>query len=305
MEKIILVGDEGDDLGGIADILLRHNDSFERCNTQIYEAGFADVISEIDTGVIVSRFSDGDLKSIKAMQLLRKKRPCLSFVFIIDSSIDFSIITLTFNEGAHGVISEPAQPEITRQLIHQAVKRSELDFGLIAIAKELQRVNESNVRRIESQEHQLSKANNLSDRLERLAYLLLSVKDFSPRDVRILFVSSSSYQRNTFTKLFEGLNFEVKSEENAEQALEIVKSFTPHIVISDLELPGMNGLKFASEIKENPGFPQVHFVIFTSNEGKVDYILSPQTRVDDCIIKSDDKGGVYKLVAQVALGLLN
>ena len=46
--------------------------------------------------------------------------------------------------------------------------------------------------------------------------------------------------------------FDVRTANTAEEALELVQSFRPRLVLADVQLPGMNGLEMTRRIKSNP-----------------------------------------------------
>jgi DNA-binding NtrC family response regulator len=305
MADIILAGDSGEKFGGLEAILADAGELVERMETEITEPGFQGMVADRYCGVIVTRFYEGDLASIKAMQTIRLKKPFLKFIFITDKELHPAVLTLMFNEGAYGTLLEPLSKESSLQIVRHAIKRSKWETDEATRNRDLVNLNDNLIKKVEKLERDAGRFRDLIEKMEKFVYFLLTDKGFKPKQVKMLFVSDSSYQRNLFEELFGKIGFNVKGVISAEKALPEIKSFEPDIVVSDLELTGMSGVELAREVKGKKGYPKLHFVILTANEDKMDYILSPETMVDDCVIKPGDNENIHGVVAKIAMGTLN
>lgn len=304
MADVVLAGERGENFGGLEAILADAGEAVERLDIEITEPGFHEMVAGRFCGVIVTRFHEGDLASIKAMQTIRLKKPLLKFIFITDKELHSAILTLMFNEGAYGILSEPVSKESSLQIVRQAIKRSKWDMDEATRNRELVILNDNLAKKAEKLERDAGRLRDLIEKMEKFVYFLLTDKGFKPKQVKMLFVSDSSYQRNLFEELFGRIGFNVKGVISAENAIGEIKSFEPDIVVSDLELPGMSGVDLAREVKGKKGYPRLYFVILTANEDKMDYILSPDTMVDDCVIKPGDNENFQGVVAKITMGTL-
>lgn len=304
MADVILAGAKDEKFGGIGNMLKDSGLSVDRIEMEITDPEFQALDANCEIGVVVSRFHEGDLASIKAMQSLKLKVQCMSFIFISEKELPASVLTLLFNEGAYGILNEPVSMESAKRLISQAVKKSAWERDEIIRRENLAKSNEILQNKIESLEYELSISVKFGEKLERLVYSLIKDNEVKPESIKILIVSDSQYQRNVLTGQFSDIGFQVESTGSAEDAMPEIKKIKPKIVLSDLELPKMSGVDLAREVKGTKGYPPLHFVIVTSSEDKLDYILSPETMVDDCVIKPGKSEQYYGLVAKVALGLL-
>lgn len=109
-------------------------------------------------------------------------------------------------------------------------------------------------------------------------------------NVRVLIVEDETLVRNAIRTMVEesGLGFAVTGEaENGLAALEMIEDCNPHIVITDIRMPGMDGIQLAREV--NFAYPIIKTIIVSGyNEfayakqamqvGVADYILKPISR---------------------------
>ena len=101
---------------------------------------------------------------------------------------------------------------------------------------------------------------------------------------RILVVDDDANVREIFQEKLEHSGYEVSTAATAEDALGRVKKFDPQIVITDLRMPGMDGLQLLEKVKGS--MPDVDVVVVTGHEdmnsavsamkaGAFDYVVKP------------------------------
>ena len=86
------------------------------------------------------------------------------------------------------------------------------------------------------------------------------VSDHSSRQRRVLVVDDVRAMRFVTKQLLEKLGHEVVVAENGKIALQILDTFTPEVVFSDLTMPVMGGHELARRIRERKGFENVCLV---------------------------------------------
>ncbi len=57
--------------------------------------------------------------------------------------------------------------------------------------------------------------------------------------------------------------FRVESADGAEQAMSVIRSLKPSIVVSDLVMPGTNGFELFQEVRKHADFKSLPFVFLT------------------------------------------
>lgn len=70
------------------------------------------------------------------------------------------------------------------------------------------------------------------------------------KDCKLLFVEDEEKIRQHTASSLRYLVGNVKEASNGIEALDIMKDFTPDIIISDLEMPEMNGVEFIKELRK-------------------------------------------------------
>lgn len=80
---------------------------------------------------------------------------------------------------------------------------------------------------------------------------------------RVLVVDDEPQVRELLQSVLVGAGFEVETAEDGVDALEKMHSMKSQCVITDLQMPRMDGRKFADEIKRL--FPQVPVIMMTGN----------------------------------------
>lgn len=102
-------------------------------------------------------------------------------------------------------------------------------------------------------------------------------------DEHILVVEDDTAIRDSIHECFERQGYPVSSVASAEEALEIIKSKDIHIVITDIKLPGKNGLQLTHEIKKDydidvivmTGYSENYSYEEAINKGASDFVFKP------------------------------
>ena len=83
--------------------------------------------------------------------------------------------------------------------------------------------------------------------------------------LRILVVDDEPKHSDLIRHLLEKtMRFEVRVENRSTQALSAFREFCPHLVISDVNMPGKDGGELAREIRAEPGSGTLPILIVTS-----------------------------------------
>ena len=102
-------------------------------------------------------------------------------------------------------------------------------------------------------------------------------------NISLLFVEDSTDARKTISEMLSRKVAKLYVAKNAEKALKIYKKYLPDVLLSDIKMPGMNGLEMAEKMKRiNPQLKIIMMSAYTD----ADYLLkSISLQVDGYIVK--------------------
>jgi len=95
-----------------------------------------------------------------------------------------------------------------------------------------------------------------------------------------------------------GEGYEVRTAQDAEEAMALLETFHPRLILMDLQLPGMDGLELTRKLKAAPGTQRVIIVAVTSYAMKGDDERALAAGCDDYVTKPIDTDALAKLVAR-------
>jgi CheY-like chemotaxis protein len=94
----------------------------------------------------------------------------------------------------------------------------------------------------------------------------------------------------------EGYN--VHTAMDAEEAIELLKSFCPDLILMDIQLPGMDGLELTHRLKADSATRQIKILAVTAYAMKGDKRKIEDAGCDGYIAKPIDTRGLPRLVAE-------
>ncbi len=116
------------------------------------------------------------------------------------------------------------------------------------------------------------------------ATTILDRDDLSVRNTRILVVDDEEVVRDIVSSFLETAGYWVESANDGYEAWEKVQNNPYHLVISDINMPGMTGLDFLEELKnlqKKPlviiltGMKQMEIALKSLRTGAYDYVVKP------------------------------
>lgn len=116
----------------------------------------------------------------------------------------------------------------------------------------------------------------------------------------IVVVEDDDQFRAVLLKRLQSLNYEVVSAENGLAGWEAIKSNVPDLIISDLMMPGLDGQQLCKQVKSDPRFEHIYFIMLTAKDSIDDRVAGLEIGADDYISKPVNN---KELVARVKAGL--
>jgi diguanylate cyclase (GGDEF)-like protein len=116
------------------------------------------------------------------------------------------------------------------------------------------------------------------------------------KDFQIYVVDDEESIRSILTETLSSVGYPVESFPDAEKALEAIKKEPPHVVLSDIRMPGMSGIDLLAEVKDLSS--DIEFIIMTSHAsldtavnavklGAYDYLHKPFDELQEVVTTVD------------------
>lgn len=83
-------------------------------------------------------------------------------------------------------------------------------------------------------------------------------------ETRLLIVDDEHAVAETLVKIFQLSGYDVRAAYSAEDGIETIALWEPHLALVDVMLPGMNGIEFAVVLKDN--HPNCQVLLFSGSE---------------------------------------
>ena len=81
-----------------------------------------------------------------------------------------------------------------------------------------------------------------------------------------LVVDDSMLIRHTVCRVLEGRGFLVESATNGAEALELLVSLQPDLIVTDLQMPKMDGYELMAALKKNPKTAAIPVVVLAGRQ---------------------------------------
>lgn len=117
---------------------------------------------------------------------------------------------------------------------------------------------------------------------------------------KILIVDDDQYIRIILQKRFASHGYTVLLANDGESGLQMARTETPDLILSDWMMPKMDGLEFCRLVKRDPKLRFTYFIILTARDTQDDKVEGIETGADDFVTKPfNDR----ELLSRVRAGL--
>jgi len=117
---------------------------------------------------------------------------------------------------------------------------------------------------------------------------------------KILVVEDERDTRFILENLLTKNNFEVMTANNGQEALRMLDTFTPKVILADWTMPIMDGLELCNQIKSNEKNKIIYFIILTARTSLRDRVTGLDLGADDFLMKPIEN---QELVARIKSGI--
>ncbi|MDO5653757.1 MAG: response regulator [Brachymonas sp.] len=112
----------------------------------------------------------------------------------------------------------------------------------------------------------------------------------------VLVVDDALTVRNTLQQLVEDAGFHVETARDGMDALNTLRTFKPRVILTDLEMPNMNGVELTMSLRQREDTKKLPIIMITSRSQDKHRELAQQAGVDTYITKPYNEGELLKVI---------
>ena len=114
----------------------------------------------------------------------------------------------------------------------------------------------------------------------------------------VLVIDDNAHNLKLLRVLLSVDGYDVRTATDAEDALRVLGTFTPEVILMDLQLPGMDGLELTRQLKADPQTRRIRIIAVTAYAMKGDDEKARAAGCDDYVSKPVDADTLSLVVAR-------
>jgi CheY-like chemotaxis protein len=119
-------------------------------------------------------------------------------------------------------------------------------------------------------------------------------------ECQVLIVDDSSFFRSMLSDLLSRQEISCALASDGVEALEVLKTVSPKVILSDWMMPGIDGLELCVRLRESEEHKQCYFILLTSRDEVEDAVRGLEKGADEFINKGVDP---REIAVRVKVGL--
>jgi len=121
---------------------------------------------------------------------------------------------------------------------------------------------------------------------------------------RVLVVDDSAFFRNLLTPLLSVAGYDSTAVASANEALSMLEAGHQFdVIVSDVEMPGINGFEFAQAIRANPKYAEMPIIALSSHSAPEDFERGRAAGFTDYVAKSDRDALIGSLAQALSMSV--
>ena len=114
---------------------------------------------------------------------------------------------------------------------------------------------------------------------------MTSPHEIAPHEFEILIVEDSPTQAERLRRLIQSKHYRARVAANGQLALDLIRAHKPHLVLSDIIMPEMNGYELCRAIKADPTLRDIPVILVTALNDPKDIIRGIECGADNFVRK--------------------
>ncbi len=112
----------------------------------------------------------------------------------------------------------------------------------------------------------------------------------------ILLVDDDQIARQGIAQILQIENYSIIQAADGNEALQLLKRFHPDLIISDLDMPNLDGIQFYKEIRNNPDWVTTPFIFLAGSNSLEKIRTGQELGVEDFIIKPIEADNLLRTI---------
>jgi two-component system sensor histidine kinase/response regulator len=125
--------------------------------------------------------------------------------------------------------------------------------------------------------------------------------DIQADGYEILIVEDSPTQAERLRRLIQSIGYRVRVASNGQRALNLIRERKPHLVVSDIIMPELNGYDLCRALKADPALREIPVILVTALNDSKDIIRGIECGADNFIRKPYSEEYLLNRISQVLL----
>lgn len=118
----------------------------------------------------------------------------------------------------------------------------------------------------------------------------------TPQDKIILVVEDNPEIRQLLVRELRLESFTVYAAMHGQAAIKILNDVRPHLILSDINMPVMDGIEFYKQVRQNPQWVTIPFIFLTANSSPAEIQQGRALGVEDYLTKPIDPRDLIAIV---------
>ncbi len=107
------------------------------------------------------------------------------------------------------------------------------------------------------------------------------------KPIKVLLVDDDKFLLDMYAIKFSKANYEVNAADSTDAALKLIRAgFVPNVILSDIVMPGMDGLEFVENVRKEQLAPNAVIIMLTNQGASDDISRAKKMNVDGYIVKA-------------------
>ena len=133
-------------------------------------------------------------------------------------------------------------------------------------------------------------------------YPITHYSTFHAKTASILVVDDEPAFCGVMSELLRSFGYEVRFAYNVDQAMAHIQTALPDIILTDVMMPGVDGLNFVRRLQREPGLARIPTIVVSAKAESRDIRATKEAGADACLIKPFSASELRQTITQFLHG---